>query len=152
MALCIKMDAKSLFWKLTLFLDCCRTTEVLFLKQPVILPFLCHESATTGQSDSNKVSNSKLKLDLLLHSSHTNGHNYFGTSCSTYIRTGILTGIPSRPGSPGGPLSPGLPWNKKHSFRQRYLKGPCKVNACNWKEQTNLKKNCSNRKFKSHCT
>ena len=28
------------------------------------LPFLCHKSATTCQIDSNKVSNSKLKLDL----------------------------------------------------------------------------------------
>ena len=37
---------------------------MLFLKQPHILPFLCHKSATTDQIDSNKVSNSKLKLDL----------------------------------------------------------------------------------------
>ena len=37
---------------------------MLFLKQPLILPFLCHKSATTCQIDSNKVSNSKLKLDL----------------------------------------------------------------------------------------
>ena len=32
-----------------------------FLKQPLILPFLCHKSATTCQIDSYKVSNSKLK-------------------------------------------------------------------------------------------
>ena len=41
-----------------------RTVEVLFLKQPLILPFLCHNSATTCQIDSYKVSNSKLKADL----------------------------------------------------------------------------------------
>ena len=35
-----------------------------FLKQPLILPFLCHKSATMCQIDSNKVSNSELKLDL----------------------------------------------------------------------------------------
>ena len=34
------------------------------LKQPLILPFLCHKSATTCQIDSYKVSNSKLKPDL----------------------------------------------------------------------------------------
>ena len=34
------------------------------LKQPLILPFLFHKSATTGQIDSYKVSNSKLKPDL----------------------------------------------------------------------------------------
>ena len=37
---------------------------MLFLKQPFILPFFCHKSATAFQIDSNKVSNSKLKLDL----------------------------------------------------------------------------------------
>ena len=37
---------------------------MLFLMQPLILPFLCHKSATTFQIDSNKVSNSKLKPDL----------------------------------------------------------------------------------------
>ena len=37
---------------------------MLFLKQPCILPFLFHKSATTCHSDSNKVSNSKLKPDL----------------------------------------------------------------------------------------
>ena len=35
-----------------------------FLKQPLILPFLGHKSATTCPIDSNKVSNSKLNLDL----------------------------------------------------------------------------------------
>ena len=37
---------------------------MLFLKQPLILPFLCHKSATAYQIDSKKASNSKLKLDL----------------------------------------------------------------------------------------
>ena len=37
---------------------------MLFLKQLLILPFLCHKSATTCQIDSNKISNSKLKPDL----------------------------------------------------------------------------------------
>ena len=37
---------------------------MLFSKQPLILPFLFHKSATTCQVDSCKVSNSKLKLDL----------------------------------------------------------------------------------------
>ena len=35
-----------------------------FLKRPLILPFLYHKTAPTSQIDSNKVSNSKLKLDL----------------------------------------------------------------------------------------
>ena len=37
---------------------------MLVLKQPLILPFLCHKSATTCQIDPNKVSNSKLKPEL----------------------------------------------------------------------------------------
>ena len=37
---------------------------MLFLKQPLILPFLCYKSSTTCQIDSNKVSNSKLKPNL----------------------------------------------------------------------------------------
>ena len=37
---------------------------MLFLNQPLILPFLCHKTATAFQIDSKKVSNSKLKLDL----------------------------------------------------------------------------------------
>ena len=37
---------------------------MLFLKQLLILPFLCHKSEITCQIDSNKVLNSKLKLDL----------------------------------------------------------------------------------------
>ena len=37
---------------------------MLFLKQPLFLPFLCHESATTCQIDSYKFSNSKLEFDL----------------------------------------------------------------------------------------
>ena len=39
---------------------------MLFLKQPPILPFLCHKSATTCQIDLYKVSNSKLKPDLCI--------------------------------------------------------------------------------------
>ena len=37
---------------------------MLFLKQPLMLPFLWHNSETTCQIDSNKVSNCKLKLVL----------------------------------------------------------------------------------------
>ena len=37
---------------------------MLILKQPIILPLPHHKSATTCQSDSYMVSNSKLKLDL----------------------------------------------------------------------------------------
>ena len=37
---------------------------MLFLKQPLILLFLCHKSATTCQVDSYKVSNSKLNSYL----------------------------------------------------------------------------------------
>ena len=36
---------------------------MLFLKQPLNLPFLRHKSATTCQIDSSKVSNSQLKLE-----------------------------------------------------------------------------------------
>ena len=37
---------------------------MLFLRQPLISPFLSHKSATTRQIDSRKVSNSKLKHDV----------------------------------------------------------------------------------------
>ena len=37
---------------------------MLISKQPLNLPFLYNKSATACQIDSNKVSNSKLKLDL----------------------------------------------------------------------------------------
>ena len=37
---------------------------MLFLKQPLILPFLCHKSATTCRIDSRDFSNSRLKFDL----------------------------------------------------------------------------------------
>ena len=37
---------------------------MLVLKQPLILPFLPHKSATVCQIDSNKVSTSKLKPEL----------------------------------------------------------------------------------------
>ena len=39
---------------------------MLFLKQPLILPFLCHKSVTTCQIDSCEVSNSQLKLHLCI--------------------------------------------------------------------------------------
>ena len=35
---------------------------MLFLKQSLTLPFICHKSATVRQIDSNEVSNSMLKL------------------------------------------------------------------------------------------
>ena len=38
--------------------------EVLFLKQPPFLPFLCHKSATTCQIESYRVSKSKLRPKL----------------------------------------------------------------------------------------
>ena len=37
---------------------------MLFLKPILIMPFLCHKSATNCQIDLYKVSNSNLKLDL----------------------------------------------------------------------------------------
>ena len=37
---------------------------MLFLKQPLILPFRYHKSAITCRIDSNEVSNSKLKAEL----------------------------------------------------------------------------------------
>ena len=40
-----------------------RKIAVLFLKQKLILAFICHKSATTGQIDSYKVSISTLKPD-----------------------------------------------------------------------------------------
>ena len=40
--------------------------EVLFLKQPLTLPFLCHKLGTTHQIDSYKVSNSTLRPDLCI--------------------------------------------------------------------------------------
>ena len=35
---------------------------MLFLKQPIMLPLLCHKLVTTCHIDSKKVANSKLKL------------------------------------------------------------------------------------------
>ena len=56
---------QSPFFENILYFDIAGSTiEVLFLKQPLILPFLCHKSATTCKIGSNKVSNSKLKSDL----------------------------------------------------------------------------------------
>ena len=40
---------------------------MLFLKQPLILPFLCHKSATSSPIDSCKVSNSDFKPDVENH-------------------------------------------------------------------------------------
>ena len=37
---------------------------MLVLMQPLMLPFLCHKSGTTGQIDSKKMANSKSKPDL----------------------------------------------------------------------------------------
>ena len=37
---------------------------MLFLKQPLILPFLCHKSTTICQIDSYKVSNPMLKPEI----------------------------------------------------------------------------------------
>ena len=37
---------------------------MLLLKKPLILPFLCHESASTCQIEANKVANSKLEPEL----------------------------------------------------------------------------------------
>ena len=37
---------------------------MLFLKQPLILPFFCHKSETTCQIDLYEVSNFKLKPEL----------------------------------------------------------------------------------------
>ena len=51
----------SFLWKLTLFWHCWRTTKALFLKQPLMFPFLCHKPATTCWIDSNKVSYSKFE-------------------------------------------------------------------------------------------
>ena len=34
---------------------------MLFLKQPLVLPFMCHKTAITAQNDSNEVLNFKLK-------------------------------------------------------------------------------------------
>ena len=67
-----------------------------FLKDPLILSFLCHKSATTCQIDSYKVSNSKLKSDLcncvkteIIESTappqylHKRGTVFLGTPCFT---------------------------------------------------------------------
>ena len=45
--LSFKKCGESFHCKLTLFWHCWRTTEVLFLKQPLILPFLCLKSVAT---------------------------------------------------------------------------------------------------------
>ena len=75
---------------------------MLFLKQPLTLPFLCHKSATTSQIDSYNVSNSKLKPDLLsfvkteiteptalLQQQHKRGTNFIGTRCIFFNRSFI---------------------------------------------------------------
>ena len=70
---------------------------MLFLKQPFILPVLCHKSATICQIDSYKVSNSKLKPDLcncvkteIIESTvpprqpHKRGAIFFATPCRCF--------------------------------------------------------------------
>ena len=67
---------------------------MLFWRQPLILPFLCHRASTTCQIDSNKVSKSKLKpylcncvkTETIEHIRFSTvatlkGRNYFGTPC-----------------------------------------------------------------------
>ena len=61
------------------------------MKQSLVFPFFCHISATTRQIESNKVWNSKLKLDLCNcvkteiiefiapPQKPQKGHNFFGT-------------------------------------------------------------------------
>ena len=39
---------------------------MVFLKQPLILPFIHHKSKPNSQNDSSRVSNSKLKPDLCI--------------------------------------------------------------------------------------
>ena len=80
---------------------------MLFLKEPLILPFLRHKSATACQIDSNKVSYSKLKPDLcncleieLIESiappqqPHKRGTIFFGTACTanSMIKRTMLQG------------------------------------------------------------
>ena len=74
---------------------------MLFLKQPLIWPFFRYKSAAARQIDSNKLSNSKLKLDLWNRvkseksesrappSIHTNGAQFFGTPYRS-IRSHLL--------------------------------------------------------------
>ena len=52
-----KKDMQQKVW------HCRRNTEALFLKQPIILPFLYQKSATSCQIDSKMISNSNLKPD-----------------------------------------------------------------------------------------
>ena len=60
----ILIQCQNPFFDNLLHFDIAGQQEVLFLKQPLISPFLDHKSATTCQIDSYKVSNSKLKPDL----------------------------------------------------------------------------------------
>ena len=46
----------------TWFWHCWGITEMLFVEQPLISSFLCHNSATTCRMDSNKTSITKLQL------------------------------------------------------------------------------------------
>ena len=58
------MTLEPFLWKVTSFLHCWRTKEVLFLKQPLIWPFFRYQSAAKCLTDPYKVSNPKLKPDL----------------------------------------------------------------------------------------
>ena len=71
------MMQEPFIWKLTLFWHCWRTIEVLLFKETLILPVLCHKSATMCQIDSNKDSNSK-ETDLWIYvKTRVLGHECF---------------------------------------------------------------------------
>ena len=71
---------------------------MLFLKQSLILPFLCHKSATTCQTDSNKVSNSKLKpeqcncvkTEIIKYTAPPQQPHKRGTTSGTPCKLGFL--------------------------------------------------------------
>ena len=56
----ILIQSQNPFFENLLYFDCWRS-EVLFWKQPLVIPFPSHKSATTSHTNSNRVSNSKLK-------------------------------------------------------------------------------------------
>ena len=75
---------------------------MLFLKQLLMLPFLCHKSATTCQIDSYKVSNSKLTPDLCHCLKHKmieskaavqKGHNFLGKPVLFDFRIGGICSL-----------------------------------------------------------
>ena len=76
---------------------------MLFLKQPLILLFPCNESATICQTDSYKVSNSKLKSGVcncakaeIMESTappqqrHKRGAVFFGTPCRMFLKLTVF--------------------------------------------------------------